>query len=266
MKLWIMSDLHQEFARLAWRPQRVPEHDVLVLAGDIDVTCEKAIFYARSITDKPVVMVAGNHEFYGHNLTEQLNHAQHIAAKTGNVSYLENSTAIIGDARFIGATLWTDFELFSDLMSWQCQTEALRYMNDFKVIAIEADEIDLEQPRHGSDDKIHFTPRHAGNLHDASVAYIRAEIAKPFTGATVVLTHHAPHQKSIPEYLRHDLLSSCFASDLSELIEKQQPDLWVHGHIHHQFDYRVARTRIVANPRGYPNEMKGFNEELVVEV
>jgi predicted phosphohydrolase len=112
MKLWIMSDLHQEFPELAWRPPRVPEHDILVLAGDIDVTCAKAIQYARSITDKPIVMVAGNHEFYGQNLSEQLTLAQALSG--GRLHFLENQTANVDGVRFVGATLWTDFELFVD--------------------------------------------------------------------------------------------------------------------------------------------------------
>jgi hypothetical protein len=32
----------------------------------------------------------------------------------------------------------------------------------------------------------------------------------------------------------------------------QKADLWVHGHVHDSFDYRVGRARVVANPRGYP--------------
>jgi hypothetical protein len=31
------------------------------------------------------------------------------------------------------------------------------------------------------------------------------------------------------------------------------PVLWVHGHTHQPFDYRVRSCRIVCNPRGYVN-------------
>lgn len=266
MKLWIMSDLHQEFEQLAWQPGFVPEHDVLVLAGDIDVTCEKAIAYAQSVTDRPIVMIAGNHEFYGHNQTNQLEQAQHIAAKTGNVFYLENSTTIIGDTRFIGATLWTDFKLFGEQMSLQCQSVAIRYLNDFRAITIEPDQIDLEQPWRGNDKKFNFTPLHASQLHGVSVDYIRSEVAKPFDGKTVVVTHHAPHKKSIARRFEHDLLSACFASDLSTLIKKTKPHIWIRGHVHDRFDYRVGMTRVVCNPRGYSSEAEGFDEQLVVDI
>lgn len=264
MKLWIMSDLHQEFPELAWRPARVPEHDILVLAGDIDVTCAKAVQYARSMTDKPIVMVAGNHEFYGQNLSEQLRIAQSLS--DDRLNYLENRAVVIGDVRFVGATLWTDFELFSDWMSRDCEKEAYRFMNDFRVIAIDPDEIDLSTPRHGRDDKFHFRTRHAANLHAASAAFIWRTLNKPFAGSTVVVTHHAPHERSIPKRFQKDLLSACFASDLSTLIKSGKPNLWIHGHVHHSFDYRVGRTRIISNPRGYENELAHFNPELVVDL
>jgi Icc-related predicted phosphoesterase len=50
------------------------------------------------------------------------------------------------------------------------------------------------------------------------------------------------------------------------LIEAYQPALWVHGHVHNSSDYRIGRTRIVANPHGYGNENPRFNGQLVVEV
>jgi len=55
-------------------------------------------------------------------------------------------------------------------------------------------------------------------------------------------------------------------SDLSSEIERWQPDLWVHGHVHDSFDYRVGRTRVLCNPRGCGDENRDFNPGLVVEV
>ena len=31
----------------------------------------------------------------------------------------------------------------------------------------------------------------------------------------------------------------------------EQADLWLHGHVHDSFDYRVGRCRVICNPRGY---------------
>jgi len=88
----------------------------------------------------------------------------------------------------------------------------------------------------------------------------------PFAGATVVVTHHAPHPGSLHARYKADLLSPAFISDLTAVIESGRPDLWVHGHTHHTFDYTVGPTRIVCNSRGYGEENHDFDRALVVEV
>jgi Icc-related predicted phosphoesterase len=72
----------------------------------------------------------------------------------------------------------------------------------------------------------------------------------------------------VPEDFRDDPVCAAYASDLDAFIEQAQPQLWVHGHIHSSRDYRVGRTRVVCNPRGYvpfePNA--GFDPALVIEL
>jgi len=43
---------------------------------------------------------------------------------------------------------------------------------------------------------------------------------------------------------------------------------WVHGQTHSKFDYQIAGTRVVCNPRGYHGLRlnKKFDPALVVEV
>jgi Icc-related predicted phosphoesterase len=124
-------------------------------------------------------------------------------------------------------------------------------INDFKVIR-----------NAGSD----FTPEQSVQLHSVARAWLEEELSKPFAGPTVVVTHHAPHSGSVAERFESDLLTPAFASDLSQLIERYQPELWVHGHMHDCFDYRVGETRIVCNPMGYVNERNEFDPGLVIEV
>ena len=88
----------------------------------------------------------------------------------------------------------------------------------------------------------------------------------PFTGPTIVVTHHAVHRNSVAPIYRDDWVTAAFVSDLSELIEAYQPALWVHGHVHNSFDYRVGQTRIIANPHGYGKENPAFDCTLVVEI
>ena len=99
------------------------------------------------------------------------------------------------------------------------------------------------------------------------------DLSADFWGQTIVVTHHAPHPKS----LRSPMLTpddASYASDLSEVIEKYEPAVWIHGHVHHSRDYYVSATRIICNPRGYAVTTKdgrrienaGFNPQLVIEI
>ncbi|MDH4313123.1 MAG: hypothetical protein OEW57_15985, partial [Gammaproteobacteria bacterium] len=45
--------------------------------------------------------------------------------------------------------------------------------------------------------------------------------------------------------------SGSLGSDYDALIEDCGPALWIHGHVHESFDYRIGRTAIACNPRGY---------------
>jgi Icc-related predicted phosphoesterase len=82
----------------------------------------------------------------------------------------------------------------------------------------------------------------------------------------VVVTHHAPHPLSVHPRYAGSALNASFASDLSEMMELWQPELWVHGHVHDTFDYVVRNTRVVCNPRGYGTENPAFDPALVVEI
>jgi Icc-related predicted phosphoesterase len=80
------------------------------------------------------------------------------------------------------------------------------------------------------------------------------------------VTHHAPHPGSLHPRYANDLISAAYVSDLTPLIESGKPALWVHGHVHASFDYRVGDTRVICNPNGYGGENAAFDPALVVEV
>ena len=118
-----------------------------------------------------------------------------------------------------------------------------------------------------------FTTGRGLARHRADLAFIEAELAKPFAGPTVVVTHHAPHARSIHPKYAATVLSAAFASDLTAVNERGRPDLWLHGHAHASSDYRVGETRVVCNPKGNGPNIRGgdidnrdFREGFVVEV
>ena len=68
MRLWILSDLHLELTRGWDLPSGAdrPDFDVLVVAGDLVPKMERGVAWlAERVTDRAVVLIAGNHEFYG---------------------------------------------------------------------------------------------------------------------------------------------------------------------------------------------------------
>jgi calcineurin-like phosphoesterase family protein len=89
-------------------------------------------------------------------------------------------------------------------------------------------------------------------------------LATPFSGPTVVVCHHGHWRSAHPQF-QTDILTAAYVSNLT-FIEEFQPDLFIHGHVHWPFDYRVGSTRVLCNPCGYPGENPNFNPALVVEV
>jgi len=91
----------------------------------------------------------------------------------------------------------------------------------------------------------------------ALLAFLARALAEPFDGPTVVVTHHGPHPGSIHPRFNGNVANPAFVSDLSSLMGRAA--LWIHGHTHASFDYEVAGTRVLANPRGYagPHPVSG---------
>ena len=87
------------------------------------------------------------------------------------------------------------------------------------------------------------------------------------TNKNIVVTHHAPGPKSIPEEYKDDILSSAYASNLEPMILQYEPQFWIHGHIHTPVKYELGRTRIICNPVGYMNEpYNGFEKKLMIDI
>jgi Icc-related predicted phosphoesterase len=262
MRIWLISDLHLEHDRQPLRvlPDTLPEADVCVCAGDLTNGVAAAVdWLGRVVASRgmPVVFVPGNHEFYGSAVFEGLEAGRLAAERWPNVHLLDDRSVTVGGVRFVGATLWTDYALFGDKpedMAW-IMGAADRLMNDHRTILWRV----LPQ-------REAFTPSVARRLHQRSRSFLERELAAPFDGATVVVTHHAPHSGSVQPQWEDSPTTPAYASDLTAVIEAGRPDLWVHGHMHDACDYRVGDTRIVCNPRGYGNENARFDPGLIVEV
>jgi predicted phosphodiesterase len=250
MKLNVLSDLHLSRGELA-----VPDTDadVVVLAGDLGRP-ERAIGWASRIA-KPVLYVAGNHEFYGGSIEGTMAELKRLARGT-RVRVLDDEEALIDGVRFLGTTLWTDVRVAGEGEArTAAMREAVRFMRDFSAVRI---------------GEATFTPEASASLFARHAAWLAARLAEPHRGPTVVITHHAPSAGSIHPRFQCSPLNSCFVSDAERLIDASRVRLWIHGHTHDSFDYVVNGTRVLCNPRGYAkdgvNENPAFDPGLLVEI
>ena len=249
MRIHILSDLHLEFAPFTMNDVRA---DVVVLAGDVHTGRNGIKWILKTITDRPVVYVLGNHEFYGQKIPKLIRDIKEIAEGT-NVHVLENDKIEIGGVTFFGATLWTDFNLDGDPVL--AEVAAQTGMTDFRRIRV-------------SPTYRRFRPRDARLFHTQSLEWLAQQKTLASLGMrSVIVTHHAPSRRSIPPRFLSDPLNPAFASNLERFVTESGAALWVHGHIHDHSDFKIAETRVIANPRGYPSEpYTSFDPNLVVEI
>ena len=264
MNIQIFSDLHVDVSQ----PPPIAigaDVDVVVVAGDTAEGADNAFVALRHIVPEriPIVMVMGNHEYYHRCIPEELALARELAPSL-NIHLLENDNVVLkvgsgdgaGDGgtrvRFTGGSLWTDYKVFGDNNAAPAMRAAMRGLNDHRLITWR------KRPWK------RFRPEEAALMHSASKAFLIDTLATPFAGPTVAVCHHGHWRSAHPQY-QTDILTAAFVSNLS-FIEEYQPDFFIHGHVHSPSDYRVGRTRVLCNPRGYPGENPNFNPSLVVEV
>jgi predicted phosphodiesterase len=235
MRIRLLSDLHLEHShRHPALDLPACDADVVVLAGDIDNGTRAIDWAERTFFGQTVLYVPGNHEYYDTDLSSAGTALKERVSRSPNVRLLDNDQLVIDGVRFLGSTLWTDFELSGAHNKTRVFADSLRYVLDFRKI------------RSG---KGFLTPEQTVELHHAALAFLQPELDRPFAGNTVVITHHAPHPGSVHPRWTGNPVNPAFVSDLTRLMGKSV--LWLHGHTHDSFDYCVHGTRVLANPMGY---------------
>jgi Icc-related predicted phosphoesterase len=257
MKLQIMNDLHVDYPGSRGIPPLAPGVDAVVVAGDTCQGLVRSIEFLRRAYPSPteIVMVAGNHELWSKKLSfEEHFDEGHAAADLHDVHLLENAEQVIRGVRILGATLWTDYELYGPEVREAAMRAAADYMLDHKRIKWSRDPWER------------FRPAEARLMHRQSRMFFEEELAKPHAGPSICVSHHAMTMDAIAPAHQRSILSAAYASEMQPMIDRFQPDLVVTGHTHHGIDFRRGRTRMISNPAGYADENRYFDPALVVDL
>ena len=246
MRLQIISDLHLEYGDYRTGPTMA---DAVVLAGDIGGGCNGIKWAKERFPDKVVIYVPGNHEFYNHTVTDVLT-AIRNEAHSSNVVVLENESVQIGWFTFLGCCLWTDFSLWPD--AGAAMQAAEKSVPDYWFIETQTGNIRAED---------------TARLHRESLRWLKDALGKVNPKKAVIVSHHAPSEKSLLPGYAGEIKNAAYASALDEFIKESGVPLWVHGHTHLSMDYMIGRTRIFSNQRGFPQKPDpGFKPDAVIEV
>ncbi|MGY0572815.1 metallophosphoesterase [Bradyrhizobium sp. RDM12] len=289
IRMHVASDFHHDHAgnRITKRPY--VQADVIVVPGDAMEPGSHALRLVRWMYPDlsiPVIYVPGNHDFYSESNPKQVRldpttrttweaeraTMREVAAELGILYGDDDVIPLeINDEplRFICSTGWSSFAARPPYMMFgEAVMEAKKWMRDYRAIKV---------GRGRSKDRL--TPGMTIDAHKKSVAFIEQTLAEPFDGETVVVTHMCPSYRSLakwdpekPREFQH--LDWCYASDLEKLMRGDSaPAIWCHGHVHENRDYVCGDTRVVSNPRGYPDprgpggrENPHFDPLFVVEL
>ncbi|MGH6638126.1 MAG: metallophosphoesterase, partial [Polaromonas sp.] len=178
--------------------------------------------------------------------------------------WLERQSVVLQGVRFVGSTLWSDFDALS---TDQAMTGDLTLGEQLKA---------REKAFRAAN--FYLTKNHAFRqgqpmLADAvreeglqSQAWLRQALAQPFDGPTVAVTHFAPSLRSADPRYGVTPGTAGFCNALDELLPLAK--LWLHGHLHCPIDYVKHGCRVVANPLGYARkgEQVGFKPDLLIKI
>jgi Icc-related predicted phosphoesterase len=297
MKIQLLSDLHLE-TNPGFVAVPAQGADLLVLAGDIGSYQVKADGAVMAEPDwglqrfsplpqyagwpVPVVFVPGNHEYDGRDVDEVHAGLREACDRLG-IQWLEREVMTQAGIRFIGTTLWADYDaLGADLPP----APKVGAQGKMKGKAAQPPPIRLDPLTHRLRQRekafrsanfylSKMNGQRHGALFDAQAMrelalecqdWLRAALAQPFDGRTVVITHFAPTLHSADPRYGLSPGTAGFCNALDELLPLA--DVWLHGHLHCPTDLQVGRCRIAANPLGYAHkdEQSAFLPSALIEV
>ena len=252
MKIQVVSDLHLEFGF----PELETDKDtILIIAGDLaeikNINHIKDFYDYYSLKYRYIIEVPGNHSYYNNNIDCVIKYKTEFLSHYNNCILLDNEKIVIDNINIYGTILWSDFNKCNYLSMFYAQKQ----MIDYRLIKIT--DINKKLVRY-------LEPEDTYKLCISNKQWLFDNMINE---DSIVITHHAPSLQSISENYKLDDLNGAYASDMEIIMYMfSKIKLWVHGHMHESFDYTVNETRVICNPRGYFNENKLFDNNLVINL
>ncbi|MGU3421809.1 metallophosphoesterase [Methylobacterium sp. D54C] len=284
-KFWVLSDLAIDQAPFFRLPDPLPEFDVLLVAGGVAIGLEAALrWLAKALDgrqgDRPILMVAGSSELWSDTpMVEALSRGRELGRDLGIHLLADEAVRIESSSGsgtvVLGSTLWTDWCLEGQFEGRLARVAARHEWDDCRRIL-------LRRGRPWSPlDALGVHARSRGYIEDALTSIVCQSLGfkrltRPVVpdvrqgDRAVVLTHFAPSRLSLPKDWPgwHDepWLAASHASDLEDVMHAWgAPVLWAHGRAVASADYRMGRTRVVANPRQSWEGAGAFDPTLVID-
>jgi predicted phosphodiesterase len=246
----IASDLHIEYKNDGTvDPLTIitPSADVLILAGDIG-SLYKFEQLHKFLSDiclhfDAVLYVPGNHEFYTIEGIPSLNMGVlakrlKVLQKTiSNLYVLNKESVTIGDVCIAGCTLWSDAKI-----------RIPRYI-------VRLENTSDEKYRRMFETDVLFV--------EDMVTYCKSKNLK-----LIVVTHYCPSLQVLEGTNKREKFSSLYVSDLDKMLNSEDIDIWICGHVHVNFDFKTnGGTRVVGNQKGKPKDrIHDFSKEFVINI
>lgn len=290
MKFALCSDVHLEFGPIELKndenadvlilsgdiciADEVRHNEDFSMRGMTDRSNQFHKFFQECCNNFPkVVYVMGNHEYYHGDFSTSRTKLIENLSYLKNLFILEKEFMEIGNCMVFGGTLWTDMNKEDPITIQHIKG----YMNDYRIIVDSSEVVnykvydqkdkpvgmtDEEWFKIPFDDRVvarfttrpaKFSPEKSVEEHKKTLQILKDAVESRPTEKWVIVGHHAPSKLSTkPRYEKDVIVNGAYSSDLSEfMLDHPQIKVWTHGHTHHDFDYMVGSTRVIANPRGY---------------
>lgn len=262
----VWSDLHDEFWNGFDLPDLSAPVDGVMIAGDTHTMGRHLDIPARAARKYgcPVVLIWGNHEPYGSIWSDLLEDEERqletLRGEGLDIRVLHGAATEIAGVRIIWATLWTDLKLYPSF-EYLARMMVSAYMQDYRAIRT------APKTRFSIDDML--------ACHARDKAAIVSVLREPYSGPTIVMTHHLPVRQLISPARTiggHEkrAMTNGFACDLWDEIRAFDIYTWIWGHSHEGQNWtgegEHGPINFCTNQRGYPGERVIFDPAFHIQI